>query len=111
MTPLAMLVSLARRTLPGDRRLTWADLVEQVAIEDGVHAHLILGRSRLKSIVRARHHLWAALLGAGYSYPEIGAALSMDHSTVMAGLRAHARRVKPVDAPWGFAGMGAGGGI
>lgn len=107
-----LLASLAKRTLPGDRRLTWLDLAEQVAEEDGVHPVLILGRVRSKNIVRARHHFWAALRGAGYSYPEIASALGVDHSSVLAALVKLKARGKPIEGePFGFAGMGAGAGI
>jgi chromosomal replication initiation ATPase DnaA len=54
----------------------------------------ILGRSRVSRIVRVRHRVWAVLRWTlELSYPEIGRIWGVDHSTVMAGVRQHERRL------------------
>lgn len=119
MTPGDIFASLAKLALPGDPRLSWADLVEQVEHETGVRWTAMLSRRRLKSIAAARCYLYALLHhGARYSCPEIGTALQRHHATVLAGVRS-AEKERPwlLDLPHdaalssGFAGMGAGAGI
>lgn len=52
----------------------------------------ILGQRRFKSVARARLcAMWLARRATEMSYPQIGAALSRDHTTVMSGCVAHGR--------------------
>lgn len=52
----------------------------------------IMGASRLKNVVAARHAVFVALRAAGWSYPAIGAVMGRDHTTVMAGVKKAAAR-------------------
>lgn len=53
----------------------------------------ILSDSRFKEHARARHHFMAEAVATGrWSLPQIGAFIGRDHTTVLAGVRAHARR-------------------
>lgn len=64
MRPLLVTV-LAAQPLPGDARLSWLDLVEQVCLERGVSRDALLADDRSHAVCRARHHIWAALAGGG----------------------------------------------
>ncbi len=78
--------------------LTAAEVVRVVAREYGVSTEQILGRSRVGTIVEARHVvMWALREVLGYSYPKIGRSLSRDHSTALVGCREIHERVA-VDA-------------
>lgn len=55
----------------------------------GVSVADVLGRSRSRTAVVARHAVWCAMRARGHSYPEIGRATGHDHSTVLAAVRAH----------------------
>lgn len=69
------------------------ELVDAVSIAYVVPREQILGRSRLTSIVAARHAVFVTLRETGLSYPEIGALLNRDHSTVMSGCKPKRARV------------------
>jgi chromosomal replication initiation ATPase DnaA len=48
----------------------------------------VLGQSRLASVVRARHDLWAMCRWSlGMSYGELGALFGVDHTTVVSAVR------------------------
>ncbi|MGE5500595.1 MAG: helix-turn-helix domain-containing protein [Ignavibacteriales bacterium] len=75
------------------------DIIREVAEDHGLTPEDITGRSRCRKIAharqdamwRARQVKWAS--GAPrYSAPMIGRALNRDHSTVLAGIEAHAVR-------------------
>lgn len=59
-------------------------LAETAAKKHHVLVGEMLGRGRSPSLVRARADLFVALRHLGMSYPEIGAMLDRDHTTVMA---------------------------
>lgn len=80
----------------------------------------ILGRGRIRQIAYGRHYAMWLLRELGYSFPEIGRNLGVDHSTVIFGVRGHARRLeeadrypqlvaKYVDKCLGFGGRGCNG--
>lgn len=65
-----------------------------VAREYGLGAEELRGPRRTRSVAEARLMAYALLRDtAGMSYPEIGAALHRDHTTVMHGVKATAHRV------------------
>lgn len=67
-------------------------LAEVSGIYD-VTAAEIRGHGRTKRVGRARQHAMAILRDRySWSYPEIGLALGRDHTTVIAGVRAHHER-------------------
>lgn len=47
-----------------------------------------------QAIAEARHECWYLLRERGWSYPRIGALGGQDHSTVMAGVREHEKRIR-----------------
>jgi chromosomal replication initiation ATPase DnaA len=53
----------------------------------GVTIWEVQGKSRLRTIVQARHALMRRLRQLGWSYPAIGAATGRHHSTVIYCLR------------------------
>lgn len=58
----------------------------------------LLGPARFSAVNRARQHAMWLLRGQGYSSPQVGAALGRDHTTVLHGARAHAKRVAAAEA-------------
>ena len=64
-------------------RATAADLAKGTPFEP----HELLGRSRWPSLMRLRHQLWRRLRELGWSYPRVGRACAVDHSTVHAALK------------------------
>lgn len=70
------------------KRLVQA-VAESVGSRMGVSAEDILGRSRLRLIVNARHESIAEVHRARphWSYPQIGLAFGLDHTTVLNALR------------------------
>ncbi|HET9045113.1 MAG TPA: helix-turn-helix domain-containing protein [Burkholderiales bacterium] len=74
-----------------DRGLS--QLVEGVAHDHAVTAADLLGRSRTKAVVAARHCLMRILRARGLSLPEIGYLLDRDHTTVLSAL-SEVRRLK-----------------
>lgn len=72
-------------------------VVEQVAWRYGMKPALILGRSRQPNVVRARQEAAWELRKLNLSYPQIGAVLDRDHTTVMAAVRkVEAQRTQPL---------------
>lgn len=73
------------------------DLVEQVAVRRGVLVDEICGLARTQSISRARQEAWWRLRHhpeRNYSLEEIARIFGRHHTTVMAGVAAHARRLE-----------------
>jgi chromosomal replication initiation ATPase DnaA len=71
------------------------ELVMAVCRLRGVSPDDLCGNRRTKAVSYARHEVWAsihALPHRHYSYVEIGRIFGRDHSTVLAGVRAHHRR-------------------
>lgn len=69
-------------------------MIERVSRACGLAPAAILSRSRLRCYAEARQIAFWLLREAGLSYPQIGAALNRDHTTVLHG-------VTKVDAdPW-----------
>ena len=62
-------------------------VVAKVADVHQVTATAIMGRSRYKSVARARMVVMFELRGLGFSYPEVGRLVGRDHTTVMAAVR------------------------
>lgn len=59
-------------------------LAQRIAREGRVTVTDMLGRSKLRSVVRARHRFCAVVRSSlGLSYPEIGRLIGRDHTTVM----------------------------
>lgn len=54
----------------------------EFALEHGVTLEAVLGRSRTKAVVAARHALWRHVRALGLSYPEIGELFGVDHTSV-----------------------------
>jgi chromosomal replication initiation ATPase DnaA len=78
------------------------ELVEQVAACRGVPVDELCGLARTQSVSRARQEAWWRLRHhpeRNYSLEEIGKLFGRHHTTVMAGVAAHARRLERVAAP------------
>lgn len=72
----------------GGHRPSDADVVlEQVARESGVPVAELVGRSRARYVVWARHRAMARLRDEGWSLPAIGEVFGRDHTTVLHGIR------------------------
>lgn len=56
-------------------------------------SHELLGRKRWPALMRLRHQMWRQLRALGWSYPRIGRACAVDHSTVHVALRKDASSV------------------
>lgn len=61
-------------------------VVAEVAVVTGILTTEIRAKTRVPSIVRARHFAWFKLAELGLSASEIGRAFSVDHSTVLHGV-------------------------
>lgn len=71
------------------------DLVDDVCHRRGVTRTEVCGRARSQAISHARQEIWWRIRHhpeREYSYPEIARLFARDHTTIMAGVSAHARR-------------------
>lgn len=75
------------------------DLLEHVsdlARQHGATVDEVLAQDKTPRVSHARQAIWYALRHhpeRRYSYPDIGRLFGRDHSTVLAGVRAHERRL------------------
>lgn len=72
---------------PWGRRPDVALALAVVERESGVPVDEIRGRDRHKSVAMARHVVLWLLHSEGLSYPEIGRALYLDHTTAISAFR------------------------
>lgn len=75
------------------RRGLW-HLVETVCERRGVTPDEVCGRTRTRSVARARHELWwmiRTLPGRHYSYSEVGRMFRCNPATILQGITAHER--------------------
>lgn len=71
------------------------DLVEEVAKSRYLLTDELLGRGRLAAICLARFELWSKLRErTGWGTPQLGLMLGVDHSTILAGVKRHAKLQK-----------------
>lgn len=54
----------------------------------------LIGHSRFKELVLARHEAFYLLQRKGLSTPQIGRLMNRDHSTVIHGIREHINRIE-----------------
>ncbi len=72
----------------------WKRILAEVAIEHGIPPALILGKQRQRQIAAARHHaMYRISQETDMSMAEIGRHMGRDHTTVIAGVKAHRRRI------------------
>jgi len=65
-------------------------ILSTVAFVEDVPVELILGRSNVRTVTRARQRFMAEAYQTGrWSLPQIGAFIGRDHTTVLAGVRSH----------------------
>jgi chromosomal replication initiation ATPase DnaA len=62
------------------------DLLQAVSAETGVSEIELASASRSARVVKARMSVYRALREKGWSYPDIGALMDKDHSTVYVAL-------------------------
>lgn len=70
-------------------------LAMEIAAEYGISVRWLMSADTHRAVAWPRQHLMAALYATGrYSLPAIGAFLGgRDHTTILHGIRAHARRM------------------
>lgn len=69
--------------------------IERIAREHRVDAMRVIGNDRFSSIAAARHHTWAVIRWTlGMSYTEIAIFFSVDHTTVMSGVRKYEKQLE-----------------
>ena len=72
------------------------ELVQDICKTRGVVLHELCGRTRARSVARARHEAWWCIRRhpeRHYSLLEIARLFGRDHTTVSAGIDAHERRL------------------
>ncbi len=82
----------------GRSRPKFLPLLDEVCGRRGVMNYELCGRSRSRSVARARHELWWRIRNHPdlcFSYLEIARLFGCDHSTVCHGIHAHERRFQP----------------
>lgn len=77
---------------PDERRILQsacgiADMLDSVCKHFNVTREQLVGKDRHASLALARHVAAWLLRQHGYSFPEIGAMLARDHSSIMHGVR------------------------
>jgi len=78
------------------------DLARQVCASRGVTLNELCSRVRYQGVSRARHEFWWLLLhhpDRFYSLSDIARLFQRDHTTVLAGVRAHESRIAHVRTP------------
>ena len=116
MTPDdGMVLSLWRGLVPLDppgfsamkavTKRVYDGVLARVELDTGISREAIDGRSRYAEIVRARQYaMWLLRQRSDkwgrpvHSYPLIGAAMDLDHTTVLWGVRAHQARLDALQA-------------
>ena len=80
---------------PVHARETFHKLARAIATEHQImRVDCLFSQRRHPGVVRARDHLLAVIRwSSGLSYPEIGAIFGMDHTSVMAAVSRHDRRL------------------
>lgn len=77
-------------------RLAERDLLDvalRFAHDHSVTVHELVSRNRERAPSWARQALWSFLYSLGHwSYPRLGHLFGRDHSTIVAGVRAHLQR-------------------
>jgi chromosomal replication initiation ATPase DnaA len=71
-------------------------IAADVAAQRGVPLQELCGRGRTRSVARARHEVWWRIRHHPERYlslPEIARLFRRDHTTIKAGIDAHARRL------------------
>ena len=70
------------------------DIARDIANANGMTLDELTAPERNASIVRVRVAAYLALRSAGASYPEIGAVMKRDHTTVLSAVRKARRQVE-----------------
>lgn len=71
--------------------------IEQVAATHGVHTADLMGRSKSRSVARARQEAMVRVRALGYSLPEVGRIFGRDHTTVVHACRQVAARAEAAE--------------
>lgn len=82
--PAPVMVDIEAQVIPAS---PMQQIIKDVAAETGVSRDDLLGKSRLRTVVRARWIAMHRMRELGYSYPAIGRRLGKDHTTVLSGVR------------------------
>jgi chromosomal replication initiation ATPase DnaA len=73
-------------------------MISEVSARTMVSDFDILGKSRIRKFVDARHAYWWVLHNNGFSHTLIGRLCEVDHSTVTLGLKSFRRLLEAGDA-------------
>lgn len=72
----------------------WKRIVYEVAIKHNIPVILIMGNQRTRDVVAARHEVYYRLQQeTNLSIAGVGRKMNRDHTTILAGMKAHLRRV------------------
>lgn len=77
---------------------SWRKEVAVIASAHCVALADLYGPCRSRTLVRARREIWAMLRQRRWSLCRIGAEFNRDHSTVLYGLRSHAKDARVMAA-------------
>lgn len=72
----------------------WRAIVNEVARKHGIEPKVIVGLSRSKPVIAARHEaIYRIVTELGMSFPAIGAHFKRDHTTIMHSYRIYKKRL------------------
>ena len=82
------------RFVPDQPKLSWREILHAVARKHNIPVDWILSERRSGPIVLARQEaMYRIYEETTLSLPGIGSRLNRDHTTVLHGIRAHAKRI------------------
>ncbi len=83
----------AGQPIPRKPGFAWSAILDEVCAQHGVPHALVLSVARTAPIIAARHEVMYRLAAeTAMSLPQIGRKLGRDHTSVLHGIRVHARR-------------------
>lgn len=69
-------------------------IIKETANKYNLTSEQLIGHSRFKQLILARHEAFYLLQRKGLSTPQIGRLMNRDHSTVIYGIREHMNRME-----------------
>lgn len=86
------IAEIAREGHRTNARVVVNDIVAKVAQGTGIRQTSIMGYTRAKPVVQARHLVMYEARECGLTYSAIGAAMGRDHTSIIHGVRCEAAR-------------------
>jgi len=91
--PLALKL---QRRLAGDQ--TWFDITQKATESEGANLLDVLDGKKTSAVCCARHRAWYEIRKlTSVSFPELGTAFDVRHTTVLGGVRSHAVRLAAIE--------------